>query len=565
MSRGSFLPAFCAGLLLFTSIVSAQSTFGSITGVVTDPSGSVVPNAHVNITNTATGAERETSSGATGFFNVPNLDIGRYRVRVSAKGFSTYERAGLELAANQVLNVNVELPVGSTNSVVEVAASSPAITTETSDLAGSMGSEAVQELPLVTRHYGDQGINAYYAFNTGASTVPTSSYVYLQGTRYSGSAPTRDGITIMSYLQGTGPVQPSLESVQELTFEQSVAPAEFASPGSRGAVTKAGSNAFHGSAFWDYNGSRLNARSFFSSTVPFRVYNDFGASVGGPVWKNKVFFFAAYEGSREAANTVLTEDVPLPAWRNGDFSSLLGQNIQLKNPFTGQAFQNNQIPANLISPVSQAMQAYFYPFPNRGAAGAQSSNLQAQYRGITGFTRYNHLDGRVDYNIGSHDIVFGRFSWRRLPLDYTDIYPLHVGQLRHGHSGVFSWNHTLSPSAVNEFRFGATYHRNFYQADAIGSDLVRQFGITGISTAGGHNVPILNITGVTAIDLDSASDSYQDNPSIGMEWIDNLSWTRGKHFLKFGLDAIRDRYIGNNISSNVYGSYAFSGIYTGLG
>jgi len=560
--RELLIPALYAGVLLLGSIAWAQSTFGSITGVVTDPSGSLVPNAQITITNTATGGVREATTGVTGFYNVPNLDIGTYKVRVSAKGFTTYERTGLALAANQVLNVNVELPVGSTSSVVEVAASAGTITTETSDLSGSMGSEAVQELPLVTRHYGDQGINPYYAFNTGASTVPSSSYVYLQGTRYSGSAPTRDGITIMSYMQGTGPVQPSLESVQELTFEQSVAPAEFASPGSRGAVTKGGTNSFHGSAFWDYNGNRLNARSFFSSTVPFRVYNDFGVSAGGPIWKNKVFFFAAYEGSREAANTVLTEDVPLPAWRNGDFS---GQSIVIKNPATGQPFPNNQIPANLISPVSQAMQAYFFPLPNRGAPGAQSSNWQAQYPGTTGFTRYNHLDARIDYNIGSNDIIFGRFSWRRLPLAYTDIYPLHVSQLRHGQSGVFSWNHTISPSAVNEFRFGFTYHRNFYEADAIGSDLLQQFGIKGISTAGIHNSPILTITGVTAIDLDGSSDSYQDNPSIGMEWIDNLSWTRGKHFMKFGFDALRDRYIGNNISSNVYGSYSFSGVYTGVG
>jgi hypothetical protein len=554
-----------ASLLLLGSSGLAQSTFGSITGIVTDPSGSLVPDAKVSITNTATGAVRDTTTGTTGVFNAPNLDLGTYRIRVTAKGFTTYERIGLQLAANQVLNVNVEMAVGPTASVVEVAAASPTITTETSDLSGSMGGQAVQELPLVTRHYGDQGINTYYAFNTGASTVPTSSYVYLQGTRYSGSAPTRDGITIMSYMQGTGPVQPSLESVQELTFEKSVAPAEFASPGSRGAVTKAGTNQFHGAAFWDYNGNKLNARSFFSSTVPFRVYNDFGASAGGPIWKNKLFFFAAYEGSREAANTVLIEDVPLPAWRSGDFSSLVSQNILIKNPFTGQPFQNNQIPANLISPVSQAMQAYFFPSPNTGTPGAQSSNWQGQYRGTTGFTRFNHLDARVDYNISSHDIIFGRFSWRRLPLDYTDIYPLHVGQLRHGQSAVFSWNHTFTPSTINEFRFGATYHRNFYEADAVGSDLLHRFGIQGITTAGIHNVPILTVTGVTAIDLDGTSDSYQDNPAIGLEWIDNLSWTRGKHFLKFGFDAIRDRYIGNNISSNVYGSYSFSGIYTGIG
>jgi len=555
----------CAGLLLLSSSALAQSTFGSITGIVADPSGAVVPGAQVTVTNEGTGAVREVSTSALGTFNVPNLDVGSYRIRVSAKGFTTYQRSGLNLAANQVLNVNVQLAVGPTTSVIEVQAATPTITTETGTISGSMTNEAVQKLPLVTRHYGDQGINTYFAFNTGASTVPTSSYVYLQGTRYSGSAPTRDGITIMSYMQGVGPVQPSIESVQELTFEQSVAPPEFATPGSRGAVTKSGTNEYHGVAFWDYNGNALNARNFFSAKVPFRVYNNFGAAGGGPIVKNKLFFFSAFEGSRESATTVLTEDVPLPEWRNGDFSGLLKQNIVIKNPLTGQPFDNNRIPPGMLSPVSQAIQAYFYPLPNSGAPGAQASNWGAQYPGTTGFTRYNHLDVRVDYNVGNKDLIFGRISWRRLPLDYTDIYPLHVTQLRHGQSGVFTWNHTFSPTVVNEFRFGGTYHRNFYQADVVGSDLVKQFGIQGISTTGIHDAPIINITGVTAIDLDAMSDSYQDNPSIGMEWIDNLSWTHGRHFLKFGFDAIRDRYLGNNISSNVYGSYSFSGAYTGFG
>lgn len=555
----------CTGLLSFASIGLSQSTFGSITGNVTDASGGIVPYAQVLVTNAGTGAVRETSTGTTGVYNVPNLDIGAYRVRVSAKGFTTYERSGLELAANQIISVNAELAVGATASVVEVQAPSPTIATETSDLAGSMSGQSLQKLPLVSRHYGDSGISPYYTFFTGAVSVPSSSYVYTQGTRYSGSAPTRDGITVMSYMQGTGPVQPSLESIQEITFEKSVAPPEFASPGSRGAITKSGTNEYHGSAFWDYNANWLNARGFFSSTVPFRVYHDFGGSVGGPVLKNKVFFLFAFEGSREAANTVLIEDVPLPAWKTGDFSSLSSQNIILKNPATGQPFQNNQIPSTLISPVSQAMQKYFYPDPNSGAPGALSSNWQAQYPGTTGFTRYNHVDVRVDYNIGSRDIIFGRISWRKLPLDYTDMYPIHVTQLRRGESAVFSWNHTFSPSLINEFRFGSTHHRNFYQADAVGSDLIKQFGIQGITTAGIHNMPILNITGVSAIDLDAASDSYQDNPSIGLEWLDNVSWTRGKHFLKLGFDAIRDRYLGNNISSNVYGSYSFSGAYTGLG
>ena len=561
---GRLIAAVCAGLL-FASLGVAQSTFGSITGVVTDPSGAVVPKAQITVTNAGTGALRELSTGSTGVFNVANLDIGTYQLRVSAQGFTTYQRAELQLAANQVLNVNVELAVGATSSVVEVQAVSPTITTETNDLGSNMGSRSVQRLPLVSRHAGDAGVSTYFVFNTGTAAVPSSSGVIVQGARASGAIPTRDGIRVGTYQQGTGPVQPSLESVEAVTLVRAIAPAEFATAANLGVITRAGTNEFHGRTFWDYNTSSWNSRSFFASSVPFRVYHDFGASAAGPILKNKLFFLTSYEGSRERAKRVLIEDVPLPAWHNGDFSSLLARGAVIRNPFTGQPFTNNQIPANLISPVSQKVQDYFYPSPNAGTPGALSSNWQIQLPGTTGFTRYDHFDARMDYQMTSRDAIFGRISWRRLPLEYTDIYPLHVTQLRLGKSGVLSWNHTLSPGAVNEFRFGATYHVNPYWADAIGSDLLPQFGIKGISTAGIHNVPIFQITGVTSIDLDAVDDSYQNNPGSGFQWIDNFSWTRGRHFMKFGFDVNRERINGNRISSNIYGAYSFSGAYSGLG
>ncbi|HYL37727.1 MAG TPA: TonB-dependent receptor [Bryobacteraceae bacterium] len=554
--------ALCTGLL-FASLGLAQSTFGSITGVVTDPSGSIVPNAEVSVTNAGTGGVRKVNTGSTGVFNVPNLDVGAYVLRVSAQGFTTYERAGLNLESNQVLNVNVELAVGSVASVVEVQAASPTITTETNDLSGSVGSAAVEQLPLVSRHTGDGGVYAFTLMNTGIAAVPSSSLGVIQGARLeSGSVPTMDGIAVMAYPFGASPVQPSLESVQEITVVKATGPAEFATAGNIKVVTKAGTNEFHGGAFWDFNDDHLNARNFFSSTVPFRVYHDFGTSLGGPIKKNKLFFFGAYEGSRENAKVLNIEDVPLPAFRTGDFSALKGT---VKNPFTGQPFTNNQIPASLISPVSQKVQDFFYPLPNTGPVGALSNNWQAQYKGTTGFTHYDHFDARADYNISSSDMVFGRVSWRRMPLDYTDVYPLHETQLRRTKSGVVSWTHTITPAAVNEFRFGATFHVNPYFIDAVGSDLIKQFGIQGISTTGVHNAPIFNITGVSAVDLDAASDSYQNNPETDYEWIDNLSWTRGRHLMKFGIDVIRDQLNGNKISANVYGSYSFSGIYSGQG
>jgi len=311
----------------------AQSTFGSITGTVTDPSSAVVPAAQVQVTNEGTGAIREVSTSAAGFFNVPNLDFGTYRLRVSAKGFKTFERGGLQVTANQIVDVPVQMSVGAAATIVEVQGSSPVITTEANDITGSVGHQAVEELPLVSRHTGDQGVYALTLFNTGVESVPSSSLAVVNGARLeTGTLPTMDGNAVMAYFQGAGPVQPGEESVQEVKVETAVAPAEFATAGNIQVTSRSGTNQFHGGAFWNYNGNALNARNFFSSSVPFRVYNDFAASIGGPIKKDKLFFFFDYEGSREAANTVHTEDVPTAAMRQGNFTGV----ATIVDPSTGQ-------------------------------------------------------------------------------------------------------------------------------------------------------------------------------------------------------------------------------------
>jgi hypothetical protein len=200
-----------------------------------------------------------------------------------------------------------------------------------------------------------------------------------------------------------------------------------------------------------------------------------------------------------------------------------------------------------------------------GAAGALASNWTANYPGKTGFTQYDHMDYRWDYNATDRDIIFSRVSWRRMPLKAPGIYPSYRVQDRHGQSTVLAWNHTISPSAINEFRFGTTYHRNHYEGDVLGTDLLQRFGITGVPTTGVKTGPFFNITGVTPWSLDANSVNFQDNPETTLQWIDNLSWTRGRHFMKFGFDAVRDRFNGNNINSVVYGQYDFSGAYTGFG
>jgi hypothetical protein len=535
---------------LFVSQAAGQTTFGSITGTVTDPSGGVIPGAGVAVTSEGTGIERKVTTSAGGVFNVPNLDVGRYRVTVTASGFARYERSGLVLSSNQVLNVDATLELSTTTTITEVRGAAPAISTETSSLSDVKTNEVLQQLPLeMTRHLADKGFYTYAFLSTGTSSVTFTSIPVINGVRtQSGTLPTMDGIAVTAYSGGASPVQPSFEIIQEVNVVTANPTAEFAVAANYTVVTKSGTNEYHGTAFYNYNGHWLNSRNFFATETPLRVYNNFGGSLGGPIKRNKLFFFGDYEGSRESARRLMNNDVALAAWRSGDFSGL---NFPIMDPTTGQPFSGNRIPDARISPVSKKVQEVF-PLPNFGPPTLQSGNFRQLFVGTTGFTRFNMIDARADYNPGSRDVIFGRVSWRRMPLDGVDFPPTigHYPQRRYGHSAIASWTHTFSPTVLNEFRTGVTYHRNSYQYDVIGSDLIQQFGIRGTTATGIHAAPIFRVDPVSYFEMEDAN---FNNPSTTFQWLDNLSWTRGAHSLKFGIDVIRDRLNETSITPFVYG------------
>lgn len=254
--------------------------------------------------------------------------------------------------------------------------------------------------------------------------------------------------------------------------------------------------------------------------------------------------------------------MPLPAWRNGDFN---GTSQTVRDPSNGQPFAGNVVPASRINPVSARIQNYIYPLPNTGAPGTLTNNWTQNVISQTGFTHYNRIDARGDYNVTSRDTLFVRISWMRVPYYSAQLYPLARLQTRYAQSAVLSYNRILSPNAVNEFRMGATYHRNYFVANVTGSDLLSQFGIQGVPTVGVKTASYFSITGLTAFNPSQGSNYYNDNPDTSFEWIDNVSWTKGRHMMKFGFDALRERYNGNSINYTVYGVYNFTGAYTGAG
>ena len=229
--------------LIISSAGMGQTTFGTITGTVTDPSGAVVPNAKVSIINEAEGGVRQAATGNTGVYSVPGLSVGSYKLQVSTSGFAAYERGGLILTANQVLNADVVLALTQSGTTVQVTSAGAPISTETSNLSNIKTTQDLQELPLISRHGGDQGFYSYVLQNPGTNSVPGNSLNNVQGVRQvTGVLPTMDGIAVMAYPIGPGPVQPSLEGIQEVNVQLANTPAEFATPSNFAVVTKGGTN-----------------------------------------------------------------------------------------------------------------------------------------------------------------------------------------------------------------------------------------------------------------------------------------------------------------------------------
>ncbi len=549
--------------------VGAQTTFGSITGTVTDQSGAVIPGAVVTIINIGTDAKRQVTTTETGVFNVPDLPVGSYRIRIEAQGFRGQERTGAQLNANQVINVDVQLGVASAATEIEVLSTVPVIDTETSTLSNVRTGRELEHLPLASRTGGAHGFYGYTGLNPGVSKLGGTQNPAVNGMRIAQTVPTIDGIVVMAYQDGIGggPVQPSLEGIEQVNIQLASPAAEFARPGNFTVVTKSGTNQFHGGAFWNYNGSAFNARRFFASDRPFRVYNNLAASLGGPIRKNKTFFFADYEASREAAKQPMTGNTPLVPWRGGNFSGL---SKSITDPLTGRPFPGNSVPASRVSPVSQKLQEYFYPLPNFGPPDLQSGNWRGVLPGQNiGYTRFDNFDIRVDHNFREQDRVFTRVSYRRLPVQtYNSLYNVlppsgRYDEMRATRSAVLSWSHSFSPTVLNEARTGMTRMRDFTEPTLIGRDILQQVGIQGIGIATPvHGQPVVNVTGITSTDQ---ADSNSLNLNTNFQWTDNLSVSRGAHFLKFGFDVIRDQLSKASLPNSIYGVYNFTGTYTGFG
>src|SRR5258707_433639 len=381
MSRLTFvmrrLLAVLALLIIPASLQAQSVAIAQVSGTVMDSSGASIANAQVIVTETAKQSVRTTTTDSTGNYTLPNLPVGPYRLEVKAPGFKDYVQSGIVLAVNNNIQINVVMQIGAASDRIEVSAATSMVETKESSISMLVDNQRINELPLNGRQatqliitlgaaaYGDSG-------DTGSKTFYSSTRISVAGGQGNGTAYLLDGGDNTDAMSNVNLPFPFPDALQEFSVETSAVSSRFGiHPGATvNVVTKSGSNQLHGNLFEYLRNYHLNARNFFSPTRDSLKRNIFGGTVGGKIIRDKLFFFAGYQGTRNKSNPpVSTTFIPNAAMLNGDFSTVAGAGCQssgvalaLKNPLNNNApFPGNQIPVSMLNPMALKIANSYLP------------------------------------------------------------------------------------------------------------------------------------------------------------------------------------------------------------
>ena len=554
-------------LLLLSSPLLAQSTLGTILGTVRDQSGATVPNASVRVTNTDEGTSQQTTTDTNGNYQILNEKPAHYSVEVSHAGFETKTMTQLQLIARQQLRVDVTLNLGTTTQSVTVESNAGVITTDTPAISSSFNGNELLDLPANTRANGSTSPYQIISALPGIQSDNGSSFS-IQGGLPSQSESSVDGISTTN-VTGNSPLReafPSIESIAEIRVDGVGNAAEFGQPGEITTVSKSGTNQLHGGLFWYHQNRALDATAYGTQEKPQKVANDFGVSAGGPVviprlynGRNRSFFYGTYEGFQFPRGQTIQNTVPTQAMRNGDFS---GTGYTVKQPGTDIDYPNDTIPQSQISPIAQKFLS-LYPLPNYGSTTVPHSdnyvtNASNNYSS-------NQFDVRGDQYFGTRQSIFVRYTWKNIDQDSpNELLVPSSTNFEHVRSLVASHVFSINPALVNEFRFGFTIDDSGSSNAFNGPAFANSLGLQGIGPTFPFNgVPELDFSGITSnLGVDRLSSTTQ---SKTIQVNDNLSWTKGRHTMKYGFDIRRIRAITplDFIGADNYGNYSFDGSYTG--
>jgi hypothetical protein len=564
---------FTAAFVCFAAVAYSQTTFATITGQVTDPTGALVPNAKVAAKNLETNIETSAESNEAGNYTLAQLKEGIYELRATAPGFKDFVARDIVLVSRDIRRVDVSLEVGTVGTAVEVVGGATLIETETARIDDTKNAYQMKTLPLNTR-----GVWAFLSLAPGVLQAGTGSTIRFSGSRGNQSHWAIDGTSMSDGVDETqiGPLANFIESFQEIKIDMANNTAEFGSLGQVTIVSKSGTNEFHGNVFDYYSTPWFRARDPFALARGTGISHIPGFSVGGPVYlpkiydgRNKSFFYYSYETSKGSPLTQnLNPTVPIPAWRSGDFSSLLPGTV-IYDPTTGEPFPGNRIPANRINAVSQKIQDRFYPLPN---FGDPNSFVSQNYREslIRSRDPISYWVGRGDHRFSDRDAVFGRFTFHRAKNTPFEGNLPTIGrrfQQRDNRAATISYTHTFNATLLNEARWGFALNNNPVEGPINGPLLVSELGLVGLAPSLPDIPGILKVNW-SGIGLQAITQPDYTRPGFRNhieDFQDHVSWFRGKHNYKVGFNLSRVEWDSLSANPNLFGSVTFSNRFTSAG
>src|SRR4249920_3351039 len=537
--RSIFLAVACAWLVSVLP-AGAQAGAGEITGIVKDQAGSAVPGATITVTDPRTNLQRVAVSSGDGVYTAASLAPGDYRLDVELPGFKPVRREGVRLATGEKARIDFDLSVGDLREQVTVVGDAPIVRAETASLGTVVENEQVRQLPLNGRLF-----IMLAGIAPGVALPPNSVLPRINGGRPRTNEYLFDGISVLQPEPGQVAYYPVVDAIQEFKIESNSPPAEFGrfNGGVVNLTTKSGANAFHGNVFEFFRNENLNARNYFQTSnavKPDYRRNQYGGMLGGPLVNDRTFFFVDYQGQRQSIGRTVTSNVPTLAERSGVFR----QNIYDPATTVGntrQQFPNNTIPISAMDPAALSLLER-YPLPTNTATANNYSRTANE------IDDQDQGDVRIDHNFGTgRDQAFGRLTYFRGHAEPVTAFPdgsgtILAGSVAVGPQDTTAWafasnyQHTFSTSVLNEVRIGDTRRAVQRSAVALASPAGAALNIPGIPANARfpNTMPTFAPNGYQQ--LGSPNNTASDFSTGVTEIADSLTWLRGRHTMKMGLD-----------------------------
>jgi hypothetical protein len=576
------LSLLAAGLFLMAatpSVAGAQAVTGTLLGTVTDSTGAVVSGAKVTVTNQNTGFTRTVTTDAAGEYTTPSIPTGVYTVLVELTGFKSTALSQIAVGVDQRVRIDATLEVGEMTESVTIEASTPLLQTSSSELGTTVTNEQIEALPLNGRNFVSltRTVPGVLRGNPGANIDGAGSLAWRASASFSANGQRArdnnymlDGVDNNETWLQTVVIFPSVDALEEVKLQTSTYSAEFGR--SLGGVVnlqiKSGTNNFRGSVFEFHRNDAFDANNFFNNrAIPARPkpdfkQNQFGFTLGGPVFKDRTFFFGDYQGHRETQGQTFVSTVPSAAMRAGNFSEV---SRVIYDPLTGQPFPNNTIPANRIDPIARNIIDQLYPEPN--AAGRRGTNGQILDNYVINPVKEredNQFNVKVDHNLTSNNRFFTRYS-------YEKTYRFQPATLPHGDAGAtfgagdgnidaqglaFNDTHTFGSNWLNEFRFGWSSVKFNMKSIDHGENFPSRIGIPNVNfndaTSATSQITFQNIRNLGANGNQPLITNQND-----FQVFNNVTWIKGRHTMKLGGSiTFRSREILN--ADQIVGQFGFN-------